>query len=91
MIAKRGVQLCAIHYHSFPFTSEQAKQKVIDLAKQIAAYAGPIRLYVVPFTELQQELYQKCPDSLMCCLPCSCAAACCALPNWWPTRARWKL
>ena len=63
MIAKRGVQLCAIHYHSFPFTSEQAKQKVIDLAKQIAAYAGPIRLYVVPFTELQQELYQKCPDS----------------------------
>ena len=63
MIAKRGVQLCAIHYHSFPCTSEQAKQKVIDLAKQIAAYAGPIRLYVVPFTELQQELYQKCPDS----------------------------
>ena len=63
MIAKRGVQLNCIHYHSFPFTSEQAKQKVIDLAKQLSAYAGPIRLYVVPFTELQQELYQKCPES----------------------------
>ena len=63
MIAKRGVQLNAIHYHSFPFTSEQAKQKVIDLAKMLAEYAGPIRLYVVPFTEMQQELYEKCPDS----------------------------
>ena len=63
MIAKRGVQLNCIHYHSFPFTSEQAKQKVIDLAKQLSAYAGPIRMYVVPFTELQQELYQKCPES----------------------------
>ena len=63
MIAKRGVQLNCIHYHSFPFTSEQAKQKVIDLARQLSAYAGPIRMYVVPFTELQQELYQKCPES----------------------------
>ena len=63
MIAKRGVQLNCIHYHSFPVTSEQAKQKVIDLAKQLSAYAGPIRMYVVPFTELQQELYQKCPES----------------------------
>jgi len=63
MIAKRGVQLNAIHYHSFPFTSEQAKQKVVDLARMLAEYAGPIRLYVVPFTELQQELYEKCPDS----------------------------
>ena len=63
MIAKRGVQLNCIHYHSFPFTSEQAKQKVIDLAKQLSAYAGPIRMYVVPFTVLQQELYQKCPES----------------------------
>ena len=63
MIAKRGVQLNCIHYHSFPFTSEQAKQKVIDLAKQLSTYAGPIRMYVVPFTELQQELYQKCPES----------------------------
>jgi thiamine biosynthesis protein ThiI len=63
MIAKRGVQLNCIHYHSFPFTSEQAKQKVVDLAKLLSSYAGPIRMYVVPFTEIQQELYQKCPES----------------------------
>lgn len=63
MIAKRGVQLNCIHYHSFPFTSEQAKEKVVDLARQLSAYAGPIRMYVVPFTEIQQELYQKCPES----------------------------
>ena len=63
MIAKRGVQLHCIHYHSFPFTSEQAKQKVVDLARLLSEYAGPIRLHVVPFTEIQQELYQKCPDS----------------------------
>ncbi len=62
-IAKRGVQLNCIHFHSFPFTSEQAKQKVVDLAKLLSAYAGPIRMYVVPFTEIQQELYQKCPES----------------------------
>ena len=63
LIAKRGVQLNCIHYHSFPFTSEQAKQKVVDLARLLSAYAGPIRMYVVPFTEIQQELYQKCPES----------------------------
>ncbi len=63
MIAKRGVQLNCIHYHSFPFTSEQAKEKVVDLARQLSSYAGPIRMYVVPFTEIQQELYEKCPDS----------------------------
>lgn len=63
MIAKRGVQLNCIHYHSFPFTSEQAKQKVVDLANMLSSYAGPIRMFVVPFTEIQQELYQKCPES----------------------------
>ena len=47
MIAKRGVQLCAIHYHSFPFTSEQAKQKVIDLAKQIAAAQTTVIQFVI--------------------------------------------
>ena len=63
MIAKRGVTLEAIHYHSAPFTSEQAKQKVIDLAKVLSEYCGPIRLHVIPFTRLQQELYTKCPDA----------------------------
>ena len=65
MIAKRGVRLTAVHYHSFPYTSDKAKEKVIDLAKLMTQYCGPIRLHVVPFTEIQQELYEKCPDGLL--------------------------
>lgn len=63
MIAKRGVSLTAIHYHSFPYTSDRSKQKVIDLARHLARYSGPFRLHIIPFTEIQQELYEKCPDS----------------------------
>lgn len=63
MIAKRGVLLTAIHYHSFPYTSDRSKQKVIDLARHLARYSGPFRLHIIPFTEIQQELYEKCPDS----------------------------
>src|SRR5690554_172811 len=62
MIAKRGVSLTAIHYHSFPYTSDRSKQKVIDLARHLTRYSGPFRLHIVPFTEIQQELYEKCPD-----------------------------
>ncbi len=65
MIAKRGVQLTAVHYHSFPYTSHKAKEKVIDLCRLLTEYCGPIRLYVIPFTEIQQELYEKCPDGLL--------------------------
>lgn len=65
MIAKRGVRLTAVHYHSFPYTSDKAKEKVIDLCRLLTEYCGPIRLYVVPFTEIQQELYEKCPDGLL--------------------------
>lgn len=63
MIAKRGVELSAVYYHSIPYTSDRAKQKVIDLAKTLSRYSGNIKLYVVPFTKIQQEIYQKCPDS----------------------------
>ena len=63
MIAKRGVELSAVHYHSFPYTSDRAKEKVIDLCKILARYAGSIKLYVVPFTEIQQAIYEKCPES----------------------------
>lgn len=63
MIAKRGVELSAVYYHSVPYTSDRAKQKVIDLAKALSKYSGNINLYVVPFTKIQQEIYQKCPDS----------------------------
>jgi len=53
MIAKRGVELKAVHFHSHPYTSDRAKEKVIDLAREMAAYCGKIRLHIVPFTEIQ--------------------------------------
>ena len=62
MIAKRGVQLVAVHYHSFPYTSEQAKQKVLDLAKILSEYCCGIKVYVVPFTEIQMQIHEKCPE-----------------------------
>ena len=61
MIAKRGVSLDAIYFHAPPYTSERAKQKVIDLAKIISAYAGPIKLHVVNFTDIQMKIYEVCP------------------------------
>lgn len=62
MIAKRGVELTAVHYHSFPYTSDRSKEKVIELARILTRYTGSMRLHVVPFTRIQQELYEKCPD-----------------------------
>ena len=62
MIAKRGVEICCVHYHSFPYTSERAKEKVVELARILSEYCGKIRLYVVPFTQIQMEIHQKCPD-----------------------------
>ncbi len=61
MIAKRGVQIEAVYFHAPPYTSERAKQKVIDLAKQVAKYAGPIRLHIVNFTDIQLYIYDQCP------------------------------
>ncbi|MBP7319723.1 MAG: tRNA 4-thiouridine(8) synthase ThiI [Lachnospiraceae bacterium] len=61
MIAKRGVTLEATYFHAPPYTSERAKQKVIDLAKIVARYSGPIRLNVVNFTEIQLYIYEQCP------------------------------
>lgn len=61
MIAKRGVKIDAVYFHAPPYTSERAKEKVVDLAKEIAKYAGPIRLHVVNFTEIQLYIYDKCP------------------------------
>jgi thiamine biosynthesis protein ThiI len=60
---KRGAELQAIHFHSYPFTSERAKQKVIDLAQILTRYGGKIRLHVVPFTEIQTQIRQKCEES----------------------------
>ncbi len=61
MIAKRGVKIDAVYFHAPPYTSERAKQKVIDLAKQIAAFTGPVYLHVINFTDIQLAIYEKCP------------------------------
>lgn len=61
MIAKRGVKIDAVYFHAPPYTSDRAKQKVVDLAKQVARYAGPIYLHVINFTDIQLYIYEKCP------------------------------
>lgn len=61
MIAKRGVTIDAVYFHAPPYTSERAKQKVVDLARIIARYTGPIRLHVVNFTAIQLYIYEQCP------------------------------
>lgn len=61
MIAKRGVKVDAVYFHAPPYTSERAKQKVVDLAKIVSAYTGPMRLHVVNFTDIQLYIYDKCP------------------------------
>lgn len=61
MISKRGVSMAAVYFHAPPYTSERAKQKVIDLAKKISRYAGRMKLFVVNFTDIQLYIYDKCP------------------------------
>lgn len=61
MIAKRGVEIDAVYFHSPPYTSERAKDKVVDLAKKMALYTGGTRVHVVPFTDIQMTIYEKCP------------------------------
>jgi len=64
-IASRGMQLDAIHFHSFPYTSEQAKQKVLDLAKILTSYTGNMRVFVVPFTQIQEQIHALCNEEYM--------------------------
>ena len=61
MIAKRGVFIDAVYFHAPPYTSDRAKQKVVDLAKLVSRYSGPIRLHVVNFTDIQMYIYEQCP------------------------------
>lgn len=61
MIAKRGVTIEATYFHAPPYTSERAKQKVIDLARIVSRYSGPIKLNIVNFTDIQLYIYDKCP------------------------------
>jgi thiamine biosynthesis protein ThiI len=61
MVAKRGVQIEATYFHAPPYTSERAKQKVVDLARLVSKYAGPVKLNIVNFTDIQLAIYEKCP------------------------------
>nr|WP_317358844.1 tRNA uracil 4-sulfurtransferase ThiI [uncultured Tyzzerella sp.] len=65
MMAKRGVSIEAVYFHSPPYTSDRAKQKVIDLANQLSTFTGEIKLHVVPFTETQLKIYESVPPEKM--------------------------
>jgi tRNA uracil 4-sulfurtransferase len=60
---KRGVEIEAVHFHSPPFTSERAKQKVIDLSKKLSAFSGKVKLHIVPFTKIQQTIHDQVPEN----------------------------
>ena len=62
MIAKRGVHINAVHFHSYPYTSDRAKEKVLDLARILSESCCGIRVHIVPFTKIQMEIHEKCPD-----------------------------
>ncbi len=64
MMAKRGLSLEMVHYFSYPYTSEEAKQKVLDLAKILTPWIGRTVVHVVPFTAIQEELRRSCPEEL---------------------------
>lgn len=65
MMAKRGLRMTAIHFHSYPYTSEKAKQKVVDLARILTDYTGPIDLICIPFTKIQEEIHRCCTSNYM--------------------------
>jgi thiamine biosynthesis protein ThiI len=62
MMAKRGVRLDAIHFESFPYTSERAREKVLELAKIVAQYSGPINVHIISLTHIQEELVRACEE-----------------------------
>lgn len=64
MIAKRGVELLPLHFFSYPYTSPQAKEKVITLSKKLARYCGRMTVHIVPFTRIQEEIRKNCPEEL---------------------------
>ncbi len=65
MTCKRGMKLNCIHFHSFPYTGEAAKEKVIELAKRVGEYNGGMNLYVVSFTHIQEAIHKHCPEEFM--------------------------
>lgn len=65
LVAKRGLKIEALHFHSYPYTSELAKQKVIDLAKILSGYVGEMKLHIVSFTKVQEEIHKHCAPEYM--------------------------
>ena len=65
MMAKRGMRLKALHFHSYPYTGEAAKEKVMDLARTLSVYSGGVELYVVSVTEIQESIHENCSEELM--------------------------
>lgn len=65
MIAKRGVEIETVHFYSYPYTSERAKEKVIELTRILSTYCGRIRLHIVPFTDIQLRINEKCPEDML--------------------------
>lgn len=65
MMAKRGLKLEAVHFHSYPYTSVQAKEKVVELAKLLTKYVDEIKLHIVSFTEIQEEIHKNCDADYM--------------------------
>ncbi len=65
MMCKRGMKLNCLHFHSFPYTGEAAKEKVIELTKKVGEYNGGINLYVVSFTHIQEAIHEHCPEEFM--------------------------
>ncbi|MBR3804526.1 MAG: tRNA 4-thiouridine(8) synthase ThiI [Clostridia bacterium] len=65
LMAKRGMKLEAVHFHSYPYTSEQAKEKVIELTKAVGEYTGGIKLHIVSFTEIQEAIHKFCKEEYM--------------------------
>lgn len=63
--AKRGIHIECVHFHSFPYTSERAKEKVIDLLHALRPYCGRTRMFIASMTEIQREIHEKCPEELM--------------------------
>ena len=64
MIMKRGVVVEGVHFYSFPYTSERAKEKVMELGRLLARYSGRFKLHIVPFTKIQMEIHEKTPDEM---------------------------
>lgn len=65
MMSKRGLRLEAVHFHSYPYTSVQAKEKVIELAKQISCYCDEIKLHIISFTTIQEQIHRHCDEEYM--------------------------